>query len=172
MTGPELDHDEAFKRAMQMNAMLGEYRRNAITAGRYQKRMREAYPAEYFETRFRVRDRVGWGGSNFVIISACSTTGTSRDPVREANADRELREVLEAFGCSPQRVVGYSPRTGHTEPSWAAPIGELEGVRVGARFAQDAIYLLRGDTLWVAACRDDRAPAPVGKLEELLDVME
>lgn len=171
MSGAELDDDAAFERAMEMNAMLDEYRRNAITAGRYQKRMRAAYPDEYFETRFRAERTLGWGGSNFVIISACGPRGTPRDAVREAAADAELRHVLQSFGCSPQRVTGYSPCTGHAEPSWAAPIGEIEAVRVGARFAQDAIHLVRSGTLWVAACRDDRVPAPVGKLAERVDAL-
>jgi hypothetical protein len=103
-----------------------------------------------------------WGGRGFVIISACATTGSATDPKREVAQDAELHEVLRSFGCSPRRVTGYSPRTGHAEASWAAPIGEIEAVRVGARFAQDAIYLERDGMLWVAACRDERAPAPVG----------
>ncbi len=170
MTRDAMDPEEGLANALAMNAQLGEYRRNAITAGRYRRRVSEAYPPEYFETRFRVEHPLGWGGNDFVIISACATTGTQRDAVREATDDARLHAELTAFGCSPQRVTAYSPRTGHAESRWAAPIGEIEAVRVGARFAQDAIYVVRRGTLWVAACRDERAPAPVGPLAERVEV--
>lgn len=170
MTGHESDEDAAFERALAMNGMLGEYRRNAITAGRYRTRVRAAYPSEYFDTRFRAETPLDWGSSNFAIISACATTGTLRDAAREAADDTRLHARLQSFGCSPRRVTGYSPHTGHAEASWAAPIGEIEAVRVGAEFSQDAIYLVRGGTLWVAACRDDRAPTPVGPLGERVDM--
>lgn len=169
MTRDGMDPEEGLAHALAMNAQLGAYRRNAITAGRYRKRVSEAYPPEYFETRFRVEYPFGWGENNFVIISACATADMERDAVREAADDARLHAELMAFGCSPQRVTAYSPITGHARSGWAAPIGEIEAVRVGARFAQDVIHVLRRGTVWVAACRDDRAPAPVGPWAERVD---
>ncbi len=169
MTHDATDPEEGLANALAMNAQLGEYRRNAITAGRYRKRVSEAYPPECFETRFRVEHPFGWGGNDFVIISACASAGTERDSVREAVDDARLHAELTAFGCSPQRVTAYSPSTGHVRSGWAAPIGEIEAVRLGARFGQDVIHVLRRGTLWVAACRDERAPAPVGPWTERVD---
>jgi len=80
----EIDVEEhQFQETLEMNTMLGDYRRNAITAGRRRAAQRALYPAVYSETRFRAPHSLDWGGTAFVIITACARTGRRRDAEAE-----------------------------------------------------------------------------------------
>src|SRR6516225_1853575 len=55
------------------------------------------------------------------------------------------------------RLFGYSPTSGHAEPSWAADLPLDEGCNIGQRFRQDAIYHVKNDELSVTRCDESRA---------------
>lgn len=126
------------------------------------------HPA-YFATRFRCPSAHPAWPDRFAIISACATTGEHWDAAREAAADAALHAALVARGLWVARITGYSPETGHAEPSWAAAMPLADAVALGADFAQDAIYWVDGDVLSVHRCRGDGATAPVGLFRERLD---
>jgi hypothetical protein len=106
----------------------------------------------YFETRFRTTKPVVAWPKEFVIISAFATTGESWSPRENENADRRLSAELVANGVWLHRVTGYSPTTGHAEPSWAVELPLDEARIVGLRFHQDAIYHVSTDQLYVTHC--------------------
>lgn len=133
------------------------------------------HPA-YFEARFRTPEHVARWPDRFAIISAHATTGSSWTDEANEEADRRLAAALRersaragASGAWLQRITGYSPTTGHAEPSWAAPLPFDEACDLGRAFRQDAVYFVRGDELFVSHCDERRALVPVGSFRARLD---
>lgn len=126
------------------------------------------HPA-YFETRFRTERPVRSWPDAFVILTACATTGSSWSEETNAAADQRLAGALRARGLDPLRVVGYSPTTGHAEPGWACALDFDEACDLGVAFRQDALYVVRGDTLSVSYCDARRGQVPVGSFRARVD---
>jgi Protein of unknown function (DUF3293) len=123
----------------------------------------------YFETRFRTdRPIIDWP-SEFVILSAFATTGQSWTPDQNEAADRRLESELRTRGGWLVRIFGYSPTSGHTEPSWAIDLPLQEGCNIGRRFLQDAIYHVNNDDLSVVRCDEQRALVRVGSFRHRFD---
>jgi hypothetical protein len=112
--------------------------------------------AWYFDVRFRTDTPVPAWPDEFVLVTGYATTGEvwSEEQNRAANA--RLRAELQAMGWWYVPVTGYSPTTGHAEPGWAVELRAAEGAALGRRYAQDAIYVVRGDALAVRYCADGR----------------
>jgi len=93
-----------------------------------------------------------------VILSAYATTGATWPAERNRAADRALEaELREEWGGGfLARVTGFSPSTGHAEPSWATDVPFEAARELGVRYHQDALYVVDGDTLSVAHCDPDR----------------
>jgi hypothetical protein len=125
---------------------------------------------EYFETRFRPARPVATWPAEFVIISAFATTGEAWTPEANESADRRLASDLGVCGVWRERVTGYSPTTGHSEPSWAVELPLDEARAVGLRFHQDAIYHVKDGRLSVTHCDDRRALVDVGSFRSRLDL--
>ena len=127
------------------------------------------HPA-YFETCFRIdlSGEIGpLGGAvewprQFVIVTAYATTGEVWDAKRNVEADQRLRESLEKQSVWMRRITGYSPTTGHAEPGWAVALDWQTGCALGQAFAQDAIYCVVDDTLYVTHCDQRRDLVSVG----------
>lgn len=130
--------------------------------------IRTAMHPDYFETHFHVQDPVPCWPNEFVIISAFATTGKSWTLEENQAADENLIAKLRKRGCWITRVTGYSPRTGHSEPSWAAEIPLYEACDLGMHFRQDAIYHVLGDVLSVTNCDREGKLVPVGGFRERL----
>jgi hypothetical protein len=113
--------------------------------------------AAYFGIRFRGVAPTAIWPSSFTIVSAYATTGEEWLPDRSQAADEALGRELAGLGVWVTRVVGYSPTTGHSEPSWAAELSVEEGRRLGQQFHQDAIFSVAGDQLTVSSCRDEQS---------------
>lgn len=129
------------------------------------------HPA-YFETRFHAPDAGEDWPQEFVIISAYATTGHHWSRERNASADRELADALRERTTWLRRVTGYSPETGHAEPSWAAMLPFEAACDLGVKFEQDAIYSVAGDELSVSYCDARRQLVPVGSFRERLHDIE
>jgi hypothetical protein len=125
------------------------------------------HPA-YFETRFRVPYSMPEWPDEFVIISANATTGEQWTAEDNERADEELVVMFE--GLDSWRVTGFSPATGHAEPSWAVELHLDAACDIGLRFRQDAIFHVRGDLLSVTHCDHRRALVPVGGFRERVEV--
>ncbi|MEX2465337.1 MAG: DUF3293 domain-containing protein [Gemmatimonadota bacterium] len=124
------------------------------------------HPA-YFETRFRTPDPVATWPDAFVIVSAYATTGASWSEDENRRADERLEGALGSSWR--RRVTGYSLSTGHAEPGWAAVLPFDDACDLGARFRQDAIYLVQADDLFVTHCDERRALVRVGSFRQRLD---
>jgi hypothetical protein len=123
----------------------------------------------YFETRFRTDALPTAWPEEFAILSAYASTGESWTQARNEAADRELAAVLAARGGWHVRIVGYSPTTGHAEPSWATEMSFDEACDLGLRFLQDAIFHVKGNVLSVSYCDDRRSLVPVGRFSARVD---
>jgi len=123
----------------------------------------------YFETRFRVDRPVDSWPATFVIVTAYATTGTTWPAHENECADRTLAAELRGRTAWVRRVTGYSPTTGHAEPGWAALLGFDVACDIGAAYLQDALYLVRGGTLYVSHCDERRSPVWVGRFLERVD---
>lgn len=127
----------------------------------------ELHPA-YFETRFRVDQLpVAWP-PQFAIISAYATTGQTWTRKRNRAADRALRRHLRETNVWHWRLVGYSPATDHSEPSWACAMPRVEAMKLAIRFLQDAIYWVEQDELFVLSCQSNQSRRRVGSFRHRL----
>ncbi|MDA0313279.1 MAG: DUF3293 domain-containing protein, partial [Gemmatimonadetes bacterium] len=125
----------------------------------------------YFETRFIVSAEPTDWPDEFVIVSAHATTGERWTTEENEGAHLELLQEVERLGARVGTVVGFSPTTGHAEPSVVAKLPLSTGCDLGMRFRQDAIYHVLGDQLSVTYCDDRRGLVPVGAcFQVVLDV--
>ena len=63
----------------------------------------------YFVTHFRCPELPESWPDEFAVITAYATTGESWTAEENEEADRHLKEALEATALSPIRITGYSP---------------------------------------------------------------
>jgi hypothetical protein len=110
----------------------------------------------YFDVRFRPDTPVTAWPAEFVLVTGYATTGEEWPEERNIAANAQLHAELVAMGRWHVGVTGYSPATGHAEPGFAVEMTAADGEAVGRRYAQDAIYVVRGDALSVRYCADGR----------------
>ena len=123
---------------------------------------------KYFETHF---DPAGYDGPwprQFAIVTGYATTGEEWTSEANAKADLEVHAELLRQGVWMQRVTGYSPRTGHAEPGWAAELSFAAACDLGHQFRQDALYFIRGDQLFVSNSDSRRKEILVGSFRDRL----
>ena len=121
---------------------------------------------EYFETRFKLGLPVGDLPDDFAIVTAYQTTGKEWPIERNQEATQKLQTELEHGGGLLGTVTGYSPRTGHAEPGFAARLSFEHACELGLRYEQDAIYFVSGGTLFVSLCDHRRTLKPVSRFLE------
>jgi hypothetical protein len=123
---------------------------------------------DYFKTHFRTPAAVTDWPAEFAIVSAYATTGEKWADHVNQGADRRLEQELKQRGDWFVRISGYSPKTGHTEPSWAVSMPFAEACELGQLFKQDAIYYVTGNALSVSYCDKRRALVLVGEFRSRL----
>lgn len=74
-------------------------------------------------------------------------------------------EHLLSLGCSPIRVTGFSPESGHNESGWAVDLDWEVACDIGKEFKQDAIFVIEGKTLYLRKCGAQRNPVHVGEFK-------
>ncbi|MEX2527515.1 MAG: DUF3293 domain-containing protein [Gemmatimonadota bacterium] len=121
---------------------------------------------EYLKVRFRGGCDDNWPPS-FVIITAFATTGEVWSQEKNREADARMKAILDHRAVWHRRLTGYSPETGHAEPGWAAELSLDEGLDLGRRFLQDAIYHVVGDGLTVVLCRLEGAGQEEGQVRRV-----
>lgn len=126
------------------------------------------HPA-YFDTRFRVEHLPEQWPARFVILSAWATTGQQWTQDKNEVADQKLAQWLADGGGWYHRITGYSPLTGHAEPSWAIVLPLDEACDLGQAFQQDALYYIDDDMLYVTHCDQRRSLRYVGSFRQRLD---
>ncbi len=126
-------------------------------------------PAFYFETHFRLEKPWADWPKQFAIITAYAPTGAKWTDEKNQNADRGLEEKLWKLAPWVRRVTGFSPSSGHAEPSWAVPIEFRHACDLGQDYAQDAIYYVKQDTLFVSYCDHRRQLVEVGGFRSRVD---
>ena len=119
------------------------------------------HPA-YADTHFQRHERWTDWPAAFAIITGYATTGSCWPAERNAAADRALAAELRQGSPWVRRLIGYSPLTGHAEPGWAVALGYAAACALGQRYRQDALYWVRGDTLWVSRCAAPRRRVLIG----------
>ena len=126
------------------------------------------HPA-YFTVRFHVADSPPDWPEQFAIVTAYATTGVTWTPEQNATADAQLASWLQEQHLWHHRVTGYAPGTGHAEPGFAIGLELDAACTLGRDFAQDAIYVVQGDALFVTHCDARRALVPVGAFRSRID---
>jgi N-formylglutamate amidohydrolase len=127
--------------------------------------MHQLHPA-YFTIAFRTEAPQEHWPDQFVIITAYATTGETWSDERNTEADQRLHAELLLRGCTPLRITGYDPATGHAEPGWAVELPMEEALVVGRAYLQDAIFAVRGDALAVVPCNSLPTQHAIGHFRE------
>ena len=99
----------------------------------------------------------------FAIISGYATTGEKWSAERNQRSDERLQKRLVEKGKWLRRITGYSPESGHAEPSWAVDLSFDEACDIGKEFLQDAIYYVERNNLFVSYCDSRRAKNLIGQ---------
>ena len=120
------------------------------------------HPA-YFETLFNAHGFSREWPAQFAIVTAWATTGTWSSQTANEAADRQLELELQRRRTWRQRIIGYSPTTGHAEPGWAVDLPFDEACELGHVFLQDAMFFVDADHLYVTHCDVRRRRIPVGE---------
>ena len=124
---------------------------------------------DYFETRFQLGLPAESLPEHFAIITAYQPTGTKWPDERNEEANLRLKQELEQQEVLLGNATGYSPRTGHAEPGFAARLSFEQACDLGLRYEQDAIYFISSGTLFVSHCDNRRALKPVARFQERVD---
>jgi hypothetical protein len=138
-------------------------------------------PYFYFETCFRAESPPAKWPEEFVIITAYATTGRQWTHAENASADRELLADISATHRTICRVIGYSPESGHEEPGWAADLSKRDAYEpslqswqdacdLALKYRQDAIYVVKGDQLFVTFCDTRRQLVPVAVFSDRVNL--
>ena len=108
----------------------------------------------YYETRFIIKQYDNSWPETFAIISGYATTGQKWTDTTNCNSDHKLHKLISSRKKWAQRLIGYSPTTGHNEPSWATNFSIADACYIGKIFMQDAIYYVKNNKLLLIYCND------------------
>lgn len=122
----------------------------------------------YSETRFAVSEDVRWP-AEFVILSAHATTGEHWTARENERADLALGKFLKARQKWLARVICVTPSASMHEPCWAFHMPFEAACELGLTYRQEALFLVRGDELFVSYCDERRALRPLGRFRTRLD---
>ena len=135
--------------------------------------MEQPFHPAYFSTRFWVEGPERMLLEYGVILSGFATTGQRWPPEQNWQSDRALERALRSRSeGSLVRMIGYSPRLDHAEPSWLSAMGVQEACELGLGYKQDALYMLLAGDLFVVSCMDPDRRAYVGRFADRLDWLD
>jgi hypothetical protein len=105
--------------------------------------------------------------SEFWIITAWNPEGRDA-PIQDNRArDHRLRSILAERGLYHFRVIGTSVDEDHIESGWGLVTDEGTAIELGQRFAQEAVFHIRGDAVDLISCLT-RARSRLPGLQTLL----
>ncbi len=92
----------------------------------------------------------------FVILLGRRSTEDPWSSAALSAEDIGLRDELDDLGRWHVRMVWSMPELGESAPAWAVEMCAEEGQELGLRYGKDAIYVVRGDALFLRYCEDGR----------------
>ena len=129
--------------------------------------MNPTLKAAYHTVRFQSTSWRKNPPSTFVIITAFNPKGRNAPLSRNQHADRTLEGYLKQNNLNYARIIGMSPDQRHQEPGWGIEISELEGLKIGLRFQQEAIFVVINQQISLVSCSDPRERADLGSWAHL-----
>lgn len=114
--------------------------------------MNGSFPAEYYETQFRLQGSPEPLPQTFAIITAWNPMDRDWSMRMNRSADHRLRRLLERRGTPHFRAIGESPDGSHSEPGWAVVTSLVDALAIGRRYKQRAIWWIEGEQLHLIAC--------------------
>jgi hypothetical protein len=96
-------------------------------------------------------------GRAIAVITACNPGGVAADAAENERAQQALEEELARLGVPFWHAAGASPDWTHVEPSVAVPgLAEPDALALGARYGQEAIFMLTPASRKVIDCATGR----------------
>lgn len=96
-------------------------------------------------------------GRAIAVITAYNPGGVVADAVQNERAQQALEDELARLGVPFWHAAGASPDWTHVEPSVAVPgMAEPDALALGARYGQDAIFMLTPASRKVIDCATGR----------------
>ena len=100
----------------------------------------------------------------FAIITAWNPGSEWRTQAENDSNNRHLAVDLVHTGYS--RVLVGNQNFSWAEESFAAPMTPIRAVELGRKFAQNAIYFIENEQLFLLSCIDDMPRLPLGNWRE------
>ena len=105
--------------------------------------------------------------TTFVIVTAFNPKGRNAPLSRNQHADRTLEGYLKHNHLPYTRITGMSPDQRHQEPGWGIEVSEKEGIKIGVRFQQEAIYVITDQNVILVSCHDPQERSDLGSWTDL-----
>ena len=115
--------------------------------------LRQKYPG-YFGARLDASPPPGGYPPEFWVITACDPLGQALTDGENAERMREFERGLADLGWRHFPVTGYDPRPGgtHREQGFGVVCDGREAMRLGRKWEQVAVFLVRGGMVWLVFC--------------------
>ena len=124
--------------------------------------MNPTLKAAYHTVRFNSTSWLQNPPSTFVIVTAFNPKGRNAPLSRNQHADQTLLGYLKQNHFSYTRITGMSPDQKHQEPGWGIAVTETEGLKIGSRFQQEAIFVVVNLQVSLVSCSNPQERADLG----------
>jgi Protein of unknown function (DUF3293) len=119
---------------------------------------------QYLQTFFQTPCKPQPLPLEFIIITACNPEGRNYPQPENDRYDAGLAAHLTQQALSFWRVNGGSKDFSHVEPGYAVETDFKNGLQLGRRFKQEAIFWVRQGKLFLVECATG-AETPMGTFE-------
>jgi hypothetical protein len=120
----------------------------------------------YEQARFKLDYPAADLPFEFGIVTACNPNGTTLDALVNEGLDRGLGLSLLGQRIPHFRVTGGSEDMSHSEPGYGCVADHEKIVELGRQWKQDAIFRVRGDSLFLVYCDRPQDEKPLGSFRE------
>ena len=129
--------------------------------------MNPTLKAAYHTVRFSSASWLQNPPSTFVIVTAFNPKGRNAPLSRNQHADQTLLGYLKHHKLSHTRITGMSPDQKHQEPGWGIEVDEEEGLKIGVRFQQEAIFVVINHQVSLVSCSNPQERSTLGEWAHL-----
>ena len=124
----------------------------------------------YQDTQFLLTQRLSVDYS-FVIITAHNPLGQIMTSSQNRLLDKKLQNAIDELAVPYRALIGAAADKAHMEKSWAVMLGKHDGIKLGLKFNQNAIYFVDGGYLYLIPCHLQMPEVAVGEFASRIELV-